>query len=91
MTWISARSALKTVVSMVSKLEDGKSLTIESFKRDRWVKLSKKGQRVIIEERGFNDNKIEVMVDDLSHVLKEIFEREFPRSHQLRMSVSKES
>ena len=89
MPWIPAKSADKLVLGQVSKLESGKALRVESFKGDRWVEIIKDGEDSYkVVENGFNNKVYEkVTFKELKGLLRRIFDEEFPRSHQLRVSV----
>jgi len=89
MPWISAKSADKLVFGQVIKLEIGKVMRIESFKGDRWVEITKiREDSFNIVESGFKKMTYEnVSKEDLKNLLKRIFDEEFPRSHQLRVSI----
>ena len=89
MPWISAKSADKLVLGQLSKLEVGKALRVESFKGDRWVEIVKEDTDLFkVIESGFKRTTYEkVTFKDLKILLKRIFDDEFPRSHQLRVSV----
>ncbi|GAA5418203.1 hypothetical protein [Sulfurisphaera tokodaii] len=89
MPWISARSADKLVYGQIVKLPFGKRLRVESFKGDRWieiVKIDENNYKII--EHGFNNHVYNVTGNDLKRILKELFEVEFPRSHQLRVVIT---
>ena len=88
MPWIPARSAEKLVYGQAVKLENGKKLRVESFKGDRWIEITKKDNGFEILEHGFRNNILTVDEKELRRVLKELLETEFPRSHQLRISVT---
>ncbi|MGC8670616.1 MAG: hypothetical protein ACP5SK_02240 [Thermoprotei archaeon] len=86
--WISAKSADKVVASQLEKLPEGKRLRIEDFKGDRWVEVLKSSvNNYRIEERGFANGFYDVDDNELKSTLKRLFEAEFPRSHQLRVSI----
>ncbi|BCU69480.1 hypothetical protein [Stygiolobus caldivivus] len=89
MPWISAKSADKLVLGQLGKLEVGKALRVESFKGDRWVEIVKEDTDSFkVVESGFKKATYErVTFKDLKMLLKRIFDDEFPRSHQLRVSV----
>ncbi len=86
--WISARSADKMVAGQLDKLPEGRTLRVEDFKGDRWVSVLKMNVNSYrVEEHGFYVATYEVSDDELKSTLKRLFEVEFPRSHQLRVSV----
>lgn len=89
MPWIPIRSADKLVYGQVVKLEIGKEIRVESFKGDRWIEITKKDNSSFeILEHGFRNNTLTVDEKGLKRTLKELFEIEFPRSHQVRISIS---
>ncbi|BDC19429.1 hypothetical protein [Acidianus sp. HS-5] len=89
MPWISARGSDKVVYSQCLKLQQGKILRVESFKGDRWIEVKRKGEDEFeITEKGYNNTTYLVNSKDLKALLKRIFEIEFPRSHQVRISMT---
>jgi len=66
-----------------------KKLRIESFKGDRWIEITKKDNSSFeILEHGFRNNTLAIDEKELKRVLKELFKIEFPRSHQVRVSIT---
>ncbi|BFH72656.1 hypothetical protein SJAV_06000 [Sulfurisphaera javensis] len=89
MPWIPVKSADKLVYGQVTKLEKGKKLRVESFKGDRWLEITKIDENTFeINEHGFNNNVYKTNLKELKKLLKELIEEEFPRSHQLRVSIT---
>ncbi|WP_449462248.1 hypothetical protein PQ610_06700 [Tardisphaera miroshnichenkoae] len=89
MPWLSARSADKLIASQVEKLPEGKKVRVEDFKGDRWVEVLKVGVNSYrVNEHGFVTAAYDVDDGKLRATLRRLFEAEFPRSHQLRVSTS---
>ncbi|EZQ01911.1 MULTISPECIES: hypothetical protein [Acidianus] len=89
MAWLSARSAEKMVYGQLTKLSTGKTLRVESFKGDRWIEVKKISEdEFLVTEKGYNNVTFSVNLPQLRQTLKKIFEDEFPRSHQLRITTT---
>jgi hypothetical protein len=89
MPWISARGSDKIVYNQCLKLEQGKILRVESFKGDRWIEIKrKKEDEFEITEKGYNNTTYVVNSKELKTLLKRLFEMEFPRSNQVRISIT---
>lgn len=59
------------------------SITLWTFKKDRWVKLEREGDSLLLTESGFQNTRQELTAAGAKKQLKEAFAREFPRSTQL--------
>ncbi|AWR94122.1 hypothetical protein [Acidianus brierleyi] len=89
MPWIPARSADKMILGQALKLKEGKVLRIESFKGDRWIEIKKLNSNEFeINEHGYNNTTYKVKEDEMKVILRRAIDLEFPRSHQLRISLS---
>ncbi len=88
MPWIPIKSAEKLLSSQILKLPEGKVLRVESFKGDRWFEVRRRGEEFEFNEHGYNNAVFTVKKDEVKVVVKRIIEVEFPRSHQLRVSLS---
>lgn len=59
------------------------SITLWTFKKDRWVKLEQTGGEWVLTESGFVNSQTTLVTASAKKALKEPFAREFPRSTQL--------
>ena len=87
MSWVPLRSAEKSAYSLCMKMTENHSLTIKSFKKDRTVEITRLSGSFRINEEGFENNTYEIEEDKLKHESKKIIEKEFPRSHQVMLTI----
>jgi type III secretory pathway lipoprotein EscJ len=86
MALINIRSAIKRVVQIVDKLNPPQGVEILTYKRNRGITIIKIDDDTLsIQERGYEENTIQVAMDDLAKQLKSIVKREFPRSRKVRV------
>ncbi len=85
MPWISIHSADKLIFSQANSLSENKIIRAESFKGDRWVEIQKGDTYYIIVEHGYSNTEYKVDKKDLKSIIKRLIDREFPRSHQIRI------
>ena len=85
MPWISIHSADKLIFSQANSLSENKIIRAESFKGDRWVEIQKGDTYYIIVEHGYSNVEYKVDKKDLKSIIKRLIDREFPRSHQIRI------
>ena len=85
MPWISIHSADKLIFSQANSLSENKIIRAESFKGDRWVEIQKGDTYYIIVEHGYSNAEYKVDKKDLKSIIKRLIDREFPRSHQIRI------
>lgn len=91
MPWLSARSADKLVASRCAKLEKGEVIRVESFKGDRWIEVRRVAENnYSLLENGFNRASYNVTSTDLKPLIRRLFDVEFPRSHQVRLTIASE-
>lgn len=59
------------------------SITLWTFKKDRWIRLEHRQAEWILTESGFENSQTTLDPESAKKALKEAFAREFPRSTQL--------
>lgn len=70
------------------KLDQGQSLEIYPFKRDRKVAITKVANGYLVYEKGFLEEDHGLIAPEkLKKCLKTIGKREFPRSHKLHLKI----
>jgi hypothetical protein len=87
MPWVSIRSAEKTTLNLLARMDDTSILTIKSFKKDRTATILKNDNIFQVNEDGFRKKIFRVDSDHIRKSIREIIEVEFPRSHQVMISV----
>lgn len=88
MGMISATNAVRTATGMIRRLKPGYRLELLSFKKDRTVVVTRLGPGSLqVAEAGFEHHEWQVGDEEAIRLLRDVIEREFPRSHQLRFSV----
>ncbi|AAT42812.1 hypothetical protein [Picrophilus oshimae] len=90
MPWVPIKGVEKSIYSMCMKLNDGYTVTLKSFKKDRIVSIKRCNDNFHINVDGFVKNDYNVNADDLKRILKDLINEEFPRSHQVMVSVHKD-
>ncbi|HDD44164.1 MAG TPA: hypothetical protein ENG63_04810 [Candidatus Desulfofervidus auxilii] len=80
MSLIDKDNALNWVIKALDK---NFLLEIKSYKRNRTIKIFKKGLYFQIVENGFWKENFQVKKEELRKILKKLIRREFPRSHKL--------
>ncbi len=83
MARIRKKEALRWLCEKIKGLEEGECLDFLCKKRNRIVRIIKKGRGFWVEERGFLKENFEVEEKELLKLIKRVFAREFPRSHML--------
>ncbi len=89
MGWIAFGSAERTAYSEAIKLNEGESIILSSFKKDRVIKITKDKKGFAIEEDGFENSKFSIPNEDLKKRIKKLLAFEFPRSHKIMLSIRK--
>jgi len=85
MALVNIDSARRKVLEMLDRMAPPAGVQVLSYKRNRWVSVVwLEPGRVLVEERGYETQRMEVDRVDLARVLKTIFKREFPRSRKVR-------
>lgn len=81
-------TALQIVLRRLQKMQDGERLTLLTWKKDRSVCLTPRGNGDIeVYESGFVEQTTIVPLSKLRKLLKTLLKREFPRSHKIRLRV----
>ncbi len=83
------KSLYRTAYSLAAKLGPGQELGMKSFKKDRIVTVSKLGSGYSIKEAGFIKEEYSVNAEELKKKIGSIIDIEFPRSHEVLVSVSR--
>ena len=78
-------SILADFYRLTGKQSENKIIRAESFKGDRWVEIQKGDTYYIIVEHGYSNAEYKVDKKDLKSIIKRLIDREFPRSHQIRI------
>lgn len=87
MSWVPINAAEHTILNFLSKMGEGKKLTVLSFKKDRFVSFSLESGNILINESGFKHETITVSKEDLKKKVKDILATEFPRSHKVQITM----
>ncbi len=86
MALVGIDTILRRVSNLLRKLEPPQGVEILSYKRNRGVTiLLLEDNRVLIRERGYEEQEIQVDLAGVTKTLKSILKREFPRSRKLRL------
>ncbi|MCL5404269.1 MAG: hypothetical protein M1125_00295 [Candidatus Marsarchaeota archaeon] len=86
MPWILIRSVDKHLYKMAMKMNDGYSITVKSFKKDRIVTIKRAGNNFEIYEDGFKKERLTVDENALKKAIKDIIDFEYPKSHELMVT-----
>ncbi|KAA8922417.1 MAG: hypothetical protein F6Q11_04590 [Thermoplasma sp.] len=85
---ISSSGAIRDISSMIRKLKPGYEIEMKTFKKDRGIEIAKEEDGSLnIREFGFRTAEYHAASDDFEKIFKEVYQREFPRSHEIRYSV----
>ncbi|WP_237265183.1 hypothetical protein [Thermoplasma sp. Kam2015] len=88
MPMISSSGAVRDISSMVRKLKPGYEIEMKTFKKDRGIEIVKMDDGSLsINEFGFRTAEYHTSADDFDRLFKDIYQREFPRSHEIRYSI----
>ena len=91
MPWVPVRSVEKTVMNILFSNEKDNLISMKSFKKDRIVTIIRTEKSFLVEENGFRKVIYSVEIDRIKKTLREIIKNEFPRSHQIMITVSSRS
>ncbi len=91
MPWVPVRSVEKTVMNILFSNEKDNLISMKSFKKDRIVTIIRTEKSFLVEENGFRKVIYSVEIDRIKKALREIIKNEFPRSHQIMITVSSRS
>lgn len=87
MGWVSINGIEKTVYNQALKLGEGQYIYLKSFKKDRVISITKNNDSFIVDESGFEKNEFTLNDKDIKHFIKRLIDKEFPRSHQLMLTM----
>ncbi|XCB29326.1 hypothetical protein RQN30_08755 [Arcanobacterium hippocoleae] len=84
------KQAQQTLITAVQRRHDTK-VTLLTWKRDRSVSIVIQGGTIHLREDGYENRDITLSscTDSLKRELKDACAREFPRSHQVYVQISK--
>ena len=85
MALIGVENAIKHALSLLKSSPALHGIQILSYKRNRYVSISRNDCAFLVEEKGYVENTQVSEADDLPRLLKTIFKREFPRSRKVRI------
>lgn len=81
-------TAVAEVMRRLRKMDAGDSLELLTWKKDRSLLLVKQSEdEVVVAERGFVEEEYRVDFSKLKKLLKTLLNREFPRSHKIRVKT----
>ncbi len=81
-------NVIPVVLKKVVQLDEGQSLVLQTYKRDRSLTVVRLAdQRILVREDGFSKEEFEVDIAKLKKLLKTLVKKEFPRSNKVRMST----
>jgi hypothetical protein len=82
-------SARRQAMLVIKKMRPPEALALLSYKRDRGlVILVMENDQYEVREYGFHTQEIVVKKERIGKLLKTIIQREFPRSHRVRLLKS---
>ncbi|MCL4346244.1 MAG: hypothetical protein M1496_07815 [Candidatus Thermoplasmatota archaeon] len=88
--WVKARNAAKIFEERVRFVDENTTFKVENYKKDRWIELTRRPDGVfILKEVGYTNEVYELDEKDVRKISGKIFDREFPRSNQLRFHFVK--
>ncbi|MCL5441706.1 MAG: hypothetical protein M1468_03465 [Candidatus Thermoplasmatota archaeon] len=86
----SAKDIVHIVSSLLARDEPPVEIRILSFKKDRSITLRMSaGDTVEVSENGFDQKTFNCSKEALPKLIEEVSDREFPRSHRVRISLMK--
>ena len=86
----SRNSIIHMVSNLLTKNRPPFEIKILSFKKDRSVTLRLlEEDQIEVTEDGFEHRTFNCSAKEIPKLMKELSEREFPRSHQVKISVKK--
>ncbi len=88
--WVKARNASKVFEERIRFVDENTTFKVENYKKDRWVELTKsENGKFKLVEVGYVNETYELDEKEVKKITGKIFEREFPRSNQLRFHFVK--
>jgi hypothetical protein len=86
----SARDIVHIVSSLLARDEPPVEIRILSFKKDRSITLRMPVEGTVeVSENGFDQRTFNCSKEALPKLIAELGDREFPRSHRVRISLKK--
>ena len=86
----SAKNIVHIVSSLLARDEPPMEIQILSFKKDRSITLRMSPEGTVeVSENGFDQRTFYCSIEDLPKLIREVSDREFPRSHNVRISLTK--
>ena len=87
---VSAKDIVHIVSNLLARDEPPMEIRILSFKKDRSITLRMSaGDTVEVSENGFDRRTFNCSLEALPKLIVEVSDREFPRSHRVRISLVK--
>lgn len=83
MALINKDNTLNCVLRLLDKMPVGSWIEIQSYKRNRAIKVFKEEEYFQVSENGFWNEEFKAKREELKSLLKKLIKREFPRSHKL--------
>ncbi len=91
MPMMSSSGISRQILPMVRRLKDGYKIELMTFKKDRGMEISKLNSAIMLKEFGFKNETSELDMGSFEKAFKDAYWREFPRSHEVRYSIKKQS
>ncbi|WP_457572684.1 hypothetical protein [Desulfolithobacter sp.] len=86
MSLVNIDSLRTHVLRLLGRMRPPGGIELMSYKRNRTIALiCQENGRVVVRERGYVEQELEVAPDDLPRLLKTLIKREFPRSRKVRV------
>lgn len=86
MALINIASILADTLRVLEKTTPPGGVELLSYKRNRSIAIIKRDtNRVLLQERGYQEQEIDIPLPQLGKELKAMIKREFPRSRKVRM------
>ncbi|MHB1708428.1 MAG: hypothetical protein ACYCT2_02990 [Thermoplasmataceae archaeon] len=86
----STKDIVHIISSLLSRDEPPVAIRILSFKKDRSVTLRITTESTVeVSENGFDQKTFNCSMEALPKLIGEVSDREFPRSHRVRISLMK--
>ncbi len=84
---ISVNNLVNYYKSMIKRIKNNSVLTFYTYKKDRGFSVKKENNKVLISEFGFENENLIVEEENSIKVIKDIVKKEFPRSHEVFVSI----
>jgi hypothetical protein len=87
---VSAKDIVHIVSNLLARDEPPVEIRILSFKKDRSITLRMPAEDIVeVSENGFDRRTFNCSLEALPKLIVEVSDREFPRSHRVRISLVK--